>query len=949
MQKPRQTINGLGQSRNFWLFGALLFSSEAQNRLRSIKTAQRPSPVGQIIFAMAPITSALSETLQSLTQSKIRELEKRQGAYEARKTSILYEVDLVTDIRDKIAHLLAAVNDILPATARDSDNDDIKRCLDQARYDSSIPKGKLVSMYDRLVSQLDANSRRMGLADLYSRMLMEWVNADASPNDKSLDDGKPTEDDGEDYLVVEEKQKQRLQALCDQFEHVVFEPLETKTEDIQTFLAGLFPDEDSKKELEDFWAGMRVDCKDFWNENLDGNEVFTTGSLELCIKGLLKEDILSDAKKEMLKYFLSNEVALVEIADVLNMRFDDLKNWEWHAGEKGIPVLPSQQLNGKYRIWMDEDVLQTIFVQYIGVRLCNILKENLEMLIKKESVWNWSPGPRMTKRDQLRREYYLGEEDDSYKSVRNIRKDAYMDTYFVSQLPGSLWTLAQQGGSYDDNDDDEESTTKQEDSNVKQQLLRKVATEVLLHRGLRGEAAAIQSDLKWYGTSLSHNTIFAVMAFAGFPKQWIDFFQKYLESPLNMDQASSEREPRGSRVRKRGLPIAHASEKLLGELVLFFMDLAVNRETGMLLYRLHDDLWLCGEPEKCAQAWEVMNKFARVAGLEFNMFKTGSVYLSDSKDPSIEARLPKGPVTIGFLTLDPISGEWKIDQSQVDEHLGQLQSQLQRCDSVLAWIRTWNSCIGRFFKSNFGQPAYCFGRPHVEDILKTYEKMNRVLFASDPETRSTLTEHLREMIQTRFNVSDVPDAFLFLPEKLGGLGLRNPFIPVLLVRDSDATSTSPVERIKTLREKQRDRYSNLKKEFDDLTDRARRQRQENLELDPGQRAIDVIDPTTFMSFDEYVRYSDTRDAQVADFYETSTRVAVPTEIKSSTEYSQGMNKAKRTISIGDPSPEDKWVLHLYAPELMARFGGLNLVDKRFLPVGVLNLIKEKKIRWQMVL
>ncbi|PLB54036.1 hypothetical protein P170DRAFT_397036 [Aspergillus steynii IBT 23096] len=902
---------------------------------------------------MAPITSALSETLQSLTQSKIRELEKRQGAYETQKASILQAADEFTDIRDKIAHILAGVKELLPQTDRDPVTADIERWLNQARYDSSIPVEKLVSIHDELVSQLDANSRRLGLADLYSRLLMEWVNADANSN-KSPGD---TSSDDEDYLVVEERQKQRLQALCDQFEQVVFEPLETSPEDIHAFLDGLFPDEDSKKGLEDFRDEMKKDCDNLWDESSFGDEVFDTDSLTLCIKGLLKEDILSDAKKEMLKYFLDNKVALIEIADVLNMRYDDLKNWEWHAGEDGIPVLPTQQLNGKYRIWMDEDVLQTIFVQHIGVRLCNILKGNLEMMIKNESVWNWSPGPRMTEADNLRRQYYLEESGDKVKSVQNIRKREYMNTYFVSQLPGSQSTLAQQGGSYDNDDDDDddddeedESQAKHEDKNVKQHLLRKVATETLLHRGLHGEAAAIQSDLKWYGTSLSHSTIFAVMAFAGFPQRWIDFFRKYLESPLNMDQSSSGREPRGPRIRKRGLPMAHASEKLLGELVLFFMDLAVNRKTGMLLYRLHDDLWLCGEPQKCVQAWEVMNNFAKVAGLEFNIFKTGSVYLSDSKNPSIEARLPKGPVTIGFLTLDSESGVWKIDQTQVDEHLSQLQNQLQRCDSVISWIRTWNSCIGRFFKSNFGQPAYCFGRPHVDEILKTYEKMNRVLFESQgPENGSTLTEHLRQMIKSRFGVSDVPDAFFFLPEKLGGLGLRNPFVPVLLVRDNMGDSTSPVERLQFLHQKKRDMYANHRKEFADLTDRARRERLDDLWTDRDQQVEDFIDLSTFMSFDEYMRYPDTRDSEVATFYEASTQVAVPAYIQPTPEYSHGLDKVQQTIDIGDPSPEDKWVLHLYASELMSRFGGLNLVEKRFLPVGVLTLIKEKKIRWQMVL
>lgn len=59
------------------------------------------------------------------------------------------------------------------------------------------------------------------------------------------------------------------------------------------------------------------------------------------------------------------------------------------------------------------------------------------------------------------------------------------------------------------------------------------------------------------------------------------------------------------------------------------MDLAVKQEAEILLYRLHDDLWLCGEPEKCAKGWKTMQRCAQIMGLEFNMSKTGSVCLSE--------------------------------------------------------------------------------------------------------------------------------------------------------------------------------------------------------------------------------------------------------------------------------------------------------------------------------
>jgi hypothetical protein len=188
------------------------------------------------------------------------------------------------------------------------------------------------------------------------------------------------------------------------------------------------------------------------------------------------------------------------------------------------------------------------------------------------------------------------------------------------------------------------------------------------------------------------------MTFVGFDSIWIEWFRKYLEAPLNMDNAgcSDGRTPKGPITRRRGVPMAHGPEKFLGELILYFLDVAVFRKTGLYLLRLHDDIWIHGPPVKVAEAWKTMQDIAKILGLAFNFNKTGSVYLksSDAKDEKVAALLPNGPVVIGFLELNESSGEWDINQEAVSVHVQQLKHQLSECSSVLSWIQTWNSCIG---------------------------------------------------------------------------------------------------------------------------------------------------------------------------------------------------------------------------------------------------------------
>jgi hypothetical protein len=47
--------------------------------------------------------------------------------------------------------------------------------------------------------------------------------------------------------------------------------------------------------------------------------------------------------------------------------------------------------------------------------------------------------------------------------------------------------------------------------------------------------------------------------------------------------------------------------------------------------------------------------------------------------------------------------------------------------------------------------------------------------------------------------------------------------------------------------------------------------------------------------------------------------------------------------------EQKWIVDFHAAELFEKCGGLSMVEKSFLPLGVLTMMRAKKLTWQMVL
>lgn len=351
---------------------------------------------------MAPPTSGLSETLQTLTLTKIGEIGKQRAKYEAKKQAILGKANGTSDQRQLVSYLLSGVKESIPSAKTDSELTNVRRLLDQSRFDGSIPIEMLKSFEKQLRTRLENQSCKFGLADLYSHLMTEWMN----PQPQASQHPTTAEDkDSDDSFEVLERQKARLQQLCDKFESVVFEPLETDEVEIDNYIQDLFSGEEGEKSLK----SLRNTVKLQGDNMLANTAPFDKDSLTWCIRGLLAEDLLSEEKQNVLRDFLGNDLVLGEIADVLNMRFGDLESWTWDA-DGGIPVMPRQQLNGKYRIWMDEDVLQAIFIHYIGTSWCVALKSTLIDLVRKNLLWRWEEGSPISNAESHRRKYYLPNE-----------------------------------------------------------------------------------------------------------------------------------------------------------------------------------------------------------------------------------------------------------------------------------------------------------------------------------------------------------------------------------------------------------------------------------------------------------------------------------------------------------------------------------------------------------
>lgn len=869
----------------------------------------------------------LSQTLLAITQSKLSQLDKQKTAYETGKRQLEERVAAETADGKRTRALIAGATK-LPTMTPLSQSPmlslaNFDRFMQQAQNDPSVTREFILECEVSIRKELDIQTTKYDYASLYGKLVNEWISSG-----KKEDKETPIESSS---VGREEARIQR-----ETWEGYVFNPKQTDEAAIKTYLSNVFESEKAVKEMLD---KVRKEMGVF-QENWDCDS-FDADTVRSTIKGMLRSDVLTDIKRSTLTDFLDNKVVCSEIADVLNMR---MKTWESWAWDSDLIIDQRRNLNGRYRFYPDEDLLQSIFIYNIGLRWAVQLREMFSRFLDK-TIWKSTLEP-ISEADQKRLLKVTNNGSTvAANSIVSIKDQHFENKIFLDQLPQSL---EEQRGAYGSKNDAEQGDSRESHLDVSQKLLHMIQADIIVASGdapststqapdrpnrLCKPVTVIRSDFKWFGPSLPHSSITTVLKFFGVNQQWLDFFIKVLEAPLRFKQ---DADSVLSRTRKRGTPISTPLADVFGESLLFCVDFAVNQKAdGARLYRLHDDMWLWGDVEVCKKSWAILTECAEVLGLEFNTEKTGSAtvlssqaapatgpgagLLSDTTNPvaDVDTALPQGDVTWGFLKLDAESGRFVISQEDVDQHIDELKLQLAACKSVFDWIQAWNIYGVRFFSNFFGKPANCYSRQHIDSMLETFQRIQQALF---PDTPGGAGEHVRQMISKRFAIptEEIPDGYIYFPIELGGLGLQNPFIGLCLVRDSVAED--PKTLIGNHAETEEGEYRDAKLIYESSWKN---------------------DDEPFLSREDYSLHRERISRHLGTRYSTLMCEANPANVEQRGEIRAILEPEKWR----DMSSYDKWVVSLYGREMLAKFGGINVVDKGLLPTGMMDMLRQSKFQW----
>ncbi|KIW99493.1 uncharacterized protein Z518_11232 [Rhinocladiella mackenziei CBS 650.93] len=393
------------------------------------------------------LSAALPETLRSVTSTKIQELRKQRDQFEAFKNQALNDAEPATDDLEKTALLLNAGYRHAGVQVMDDD-------FSGARKDPAFTPDLVRRMQTDLLKDLELESVQRERAQFFSELVTEWLSSsESSRADQPAQD--VMEDSSFESVGRKEMHEQRA----------------------QDYLNQLFKNDEA---VSNAFKEIETSTKTYGDLLQRTSDFFSPSLIESTVQGVLQTDLLSGERTATLKSFQNNKVVLQEVADVLNMRFSSLETWKWTTIHGAIPVEQRRQLNGKYRVFMDEDVLDALLLHSIGMKWTIHFKSCLTNFFQSLA---WKTATRnIPKIDQDRRLYFLNETDVAFNTVDQRRWSQYKEDYFLTQLP-----MVESEGTrgYGDEDDELPKQSRKSPLEIKQSLLHLLITEALIAKHLR--------------------------------------------------------------------------------------------------------------------------------------------------------------------------------------------------------------------------------------------------------------------------------------------------------------------------------------------------------------------------------------------------------------------------------------------------------------------------------
>ena len=860
------------------------------------------------------------------------------------------------------------------------------RFLEQAEHDKSIPWSKIAKYKRDISERLAQFIRRLDISSVHAGILDEVMNPGSSTSPESLAAELESTALDAEFELIEESE---LEETREKFERDAFTLHSVDADAISTYLSKFF-----EGPPKDVLGRLRVDVEEACEDMLDLKYWISNGLLEWCINDLIENGKLNEEKIKTLQGYLHSPAVFSEIGSALRMK--SLRRWNWRNPEKGLTVEARQTPDGTCMA-VDADIIDLLFVHLVTTGwsldlrryLVRAIKDRsfidqdekaipLEELLKRDMFL--TNGPKMGRRGIPPPSPYgppppppppvsypcppppppmidvpppppivITPRRKGVKGVRvprprggNLNSERlfkYENDYLLNGLP-----------TYDCRPSAPELVSP----NVTQaSLIKHLAAELKLMQMLTGDVSMVKVDIDSLASTVPHSALLGLLQFVGMKGPAFELFKRILEAPLNMGPVI-----RGTADQimtcKNGVHVGHGMQRLASELVIFFLEYAVQQTTGLYLYHVGEECFFLGPVHKCSEALNVMQDFFRMMGLE------DVSYMGPGSDD---------PIRIGCLVLNQDTWSFEIANKYVDLYAACVKKELASCRTLLHWITTWNATIGEYASHLFGPLAQVMGKSHLSAVTAAYDRIFAYLFPN-----SSLNAHLREQILKYALPSDKiafplhPSSFeplIFFPTHLGGLGVKNPYNTLARVGDLEEDPTEPIT---SYLKAEKDYYERAKAVWESMTFTAKESRISSRYYDKGALLAafgtddmsSIISTLTFPSYEELTKYRHSTSYPVlpdpsynyniiygwkpAPSLGNTYRTLIYepcNDLDANPKIRDAVRNVRSSIGRGlaQMSPEESWVVHLYGEECLEAFGSVEIWWKDAICLEGLKMVR----------
>ncbi|KAL7266232.1 hypothetical protein RUND412_011230, partial [Rhizina undulata] len=446
---------------------------------------------------MSKASTALSpynETLSAVTGVKLKSLSHQKELLSKHYAEIRKQAAAATSQLQRLEILYKGIKYCpVPKGTGWIDIEPVAAMVQQAAQDRSMGDGVLGMWCTRLETSMEQGLRKFEYAYLFGSVLTEWLQTDGNTK-PTVDVGSNSEDGNESFIHtgrVEGIQQREM------IEDMIFSEAKPDLPKFRLFLNKLFAIEEdvdgegtqdysqvSKKEkalLKRELERIRQGVKSFGKELRLKKEV-NSSDVENAIKGLLVGDSLAEDKKATCREIKSSKTILHEIASVINILLRDLNNWKWP--EEGVNIRLLRELSGRYRAYLDEDLLTAIFLQFVGIEWSVLFRNSLDNLVEpKDGAWKSPKSPLNPKQRELYK--HMVADLDNIEDLTDWRDEMFFEDYFMSLLPctaGNVRGYNEDVENMPDEDVSPELRHRASSHELKQQMLHRIITEVRFAR-----------------------------------------------------------------------------------------------------------------------------------------------------------------------------------------------------------------------------------------------------------------------------------------------------------------------------------------------------------------------------------------------------------------------------------------------------------------------------------